>query len=385
MLVRLSVFILAATLLSFQSILAQYQRFESELGAGQMLPIYPHFPETDHHRSLAFSWMMSKPSPWNDRWHNPETGVLISYHDFGNDSILGTGLGLQYQMKLKQRLEKHFYLTQFFRFGGIYSNKAYHYIENTANIVSGSHYSFLIFAGLGFEFKVSDHFGFSLGGGMWHSSNGHTALPNVGVNTPMALFSASYTYPKRMQKRNHSYLPIDSLMQGLRPSFMFAIGTNENGSTIRPTNGEQYRKYLMAIGLQKRYRSIFRTSLSIEAYYDEAYRFWVESEELDSDEGSFLHASTLMLLFGHEFIYQRFGFILQGGLNIYNPTLDFLIRSNNSSGTVDWIKRYVPGRVAMRYYFLHPWKHQKSPFVQVAIKSNLGQADYLEFGLGINL
>ena len=365
-------------------VLAQSHAFELGTHTGRMLDIFPNFPSHTRHNMLSLSWSTRHYSYWYKAWHEPETGITLTYHDLGNPSVLGYGIGLQYQMLLKRRFRPRWRYFGRARLGGIYNTKHYDYIDNPANIVTGSRFSFLVSLGGGLEFKPSTRSRIILEGSMWHSSNGHTNLPNVGMNTPM--LSLAYRYYLKEEVYMNVPKPVDSCqVRPWYPVMNIAIGTNENGSTTRPTNGEKYQKYLVGFGFQKRYKPAFRLSLTLEAYYDEAYRFFVESEELSPDRNAFLQSSAVMILLGHEFIYNHFSIIFQGGINVYNPTLDYLIRNDRDPSTISLVKRYVPGRFAVRYYLKNLWQFMGSPFAQLGVKSNLGQADYLEFGLGFTL
>jgi hypothetical protein len=101
-----------------------------------------------------------------------------------------------------------------------------------------------------------------------------------------------------------------------------------------------------------------------------------------SDGNGILESSAVMLMVGHEFIYGRFGWIVNAGVNLYNPTLDRIINEVEQRSFSSVSKRYVPGRFAVRYYFNLPENSMAGTFIQLGVKSNLGQADFMEIGVG---
>ena len=48
-------------------------------------------------------------------------------------------------------------------------------------------------------------------------------------------------------------------------------------------------------------------------------------------------------------------------------------------------KRYIPGKFGVNYYLKSPWKPQGwNVYCGVYVKSNMGQADFLETAIGID-
>lgn len=373
-------FLIFLTMASF----SQVQHRSVELGAygGKVMKIYNNFPQREMHSAVAITFSHWKPSLENSVFGSPESGVCLSIHRFGNDSILGYGIGAQYEMAFNQRLTKRWSLTQRIRPGLVYNTKPYHYIDNTKNIVTGAKFAAFMALSLGLKYDVSHRLSAKLDFSFWHSSNGHTRLPNVGLNSPLAMVSVQYKFYQNPDTfallKCHRWKPNWSFIG------FGSMGFNQAGGTTRPVNGPTLSKRLVSAGVGYRFRTIHRLSLSVEAYHDNTYRLWNETMEW-TKSGDFFQASALMLMFGHEFIYKRWGMCINAGVNLYNPTLDRIIQRIESPSTMGIIKRYVPGRFAIRYYFIQGHNGSYLAFMQTGIKSNLGQADFFELGLGFNL
>jgi hypothetical protein len=348
--------------------------------AGNMLDIYPNIPKHRTQQSAFLNLRWGKTNPYRELYGNPEHGIILSFHELGNRRVFGQAVGLQYQVSFNQYLSRRWRTFQRINYGGLWVNRPYHFIDNPENIVFGSPFSSMITVSAGVRYKVHQH-AVALQASYWHSSNAHTVLPNVGMNTPMLMLSFErffYIEDIYIIDTNHRRFQ-------LAPQFGLqlygALGLNEAGGTIRPTNGAKYNKYLLSLGGSYRYKTIHRVSLTLDAYYDEAYALWNETMQWSSDR-PVLGASAVMLLLGHEFIYDRFGLVIQGGVNVYNPTLGQLIGKVESPSTSNRIKRYVPGRFALRYYVNKDEHNDGSLFIQIAVKSNMGQADFMEIGIG---
>jgi hypothetical protein len=369
-----------AILLAFFS-KGQMQHRSLEIGglAGQMLNIYPDFPARKAQTALLISYSHWRRSQANEDFHRPESGVCLSFHNFGNSNDLGYGVGLQYQITFHQKLSERLSLTECFRPGLIYNTKPYHYLSNTKNIVSGAPFSALIGASMGLNYKMTSSLSLNLEATLWHASNGHTGLPNVGMNSPMGMLSVQYRFDK--SKIDTLKFTRGSFDKKMGIVVMGSIGVNQAGGTTRPTNGQEYVKGLVSIGGSWRTRTTQRWTLTLDACYDQTYRLWNETQEWTS-KNAFTESSAIILMLGHEWIYQHWSLISNGGLNLYNPTLGKIVGRVEEPNIANVIKRYVPGRFAVRYYFTHPWKSSRSGFVQLGIKSNFGQADFVEMGLG---
>jgi len=344
---------------------------------GKMLDIYPSFPDRGVHYGTQINLKRWKQTAYQKAYGFPEQGLAFSFHDFGNPNVLGYGIGLQYQLTFLQQLSSKWSLTEAVQFGGVYNSHPYHIIDNPQNIVLGTHFSALMTAQVGMRYQINPQWYANINGGLWHSSNGHTGLPNVGMNSLLLGFGVGYGLQAPSSSTS------DSLNLANKWGFILlgSYGINEAGGTTRPTNGGLYSKQLIGIGATYRFRNIHRLSLTLEGYYDQTYQLWNKSQEWNN-YGTFIDASAVMLMLGHEFIYGHFGLLINAGINLYNPTLKRIEDLKDNPSLSGQTKHLFPGRFAIRYYPWLPENHTHAPFVQAGIKSNLGQADFLELGIG---
>jgi hypothetical protein len=363
---------------------AQIQYRTIEVGAlgGKMLDIYPNFPSRGLHRAVILSYSHLRDTQANRDFGRPTAGATLSFHDFGNAKVMGYGIGLQFEMTFAQRLTEKFYLIEKFRPGVVYSTKSFHYLDNPKNIVMGSSFAALMGATMGIRYSISKRLSTCLEASIWHSSNGHTALPNVGMNSPLAMISMRYVFSEDSVSVNHRGPGTNRFLSPWSLTIGGAYGINEAGGTNQPVNGPLYAKGLASIGVGYIFRRIHRVTLAMEGYYDNTYRLWNESQEWVKED-EFVQSSALMILLGHEFIYNRWALVINAGVNIYNPTLNRIVGDIEANTAPNKIKRWIHGRFAIRHYIWKPRKGRASLYAQAGIKSNFGQADFLEFGLGM--
>lgn len=348
---------------------------------GQMLDIYPNFPIRGWHTAGELRVARQRKTMSSDAFGHPTSGVVLSIHNLGNNAVLGWGAGLQYEMKFGADLHQRLRWTASFRPGIIYNNRYFDIIENPENIVTGSRFSALMTVTTGLQFQLDHRWNMEFGASIWHSSNGHTALPNVGMNSTLAYVRIGHRFRFRATMdtaRIDLMQPLNN-MRHVAWQVHFGYGLNEAGSTVRPVGGPLLQKYLLSTGIMLRLNRAQRLSLSIDAYHDETYALWNASQQWNE---SWWSNKAVMILAGHEFMYQRWSLLLAAGVNLYNPTLDRIVFDTERPTIANTIKRYVPGRFAIRYHFLNPWLHRSNAYLQAGIKSNFGQADFLEFGLG---
>lgn len=346
-------------------------------GAGKMLDIFVNFPQRSLHQQLSLNYSWQGSGAYAQAFGNHENQVRLSIHDFGNDTVLGRGVGLQYHLRLIKQL-KHIAGFMSFGFGGVYCTNAYDYLRNRNNIVLGSRVQALVSGELGLLLPLSRSWQLGVSASIWHSSNMHVQLPNVGLNTPMFNVHAKYSWTHAAKANS-----VQQIKNQREWNVRYAWGLNEAGTTIRPTNGPKYNKYIAVIGYSYRFRTIHRLSIDIEAYYDQAYRMYNEIGQHELNHPR-LQSSAVMLMIGHEFIYDHFGLVVHAGLNVYNPTINYLYREIFSDGGYS-LGQLIPLRMAARYYFLLPENNRVAPYLQFGVKSNFGLADYMELGLGFIL
>lgn len=350
---------------------------EVNSGAGKMLDIFINFPQRTLHQQLSLCYGWQGSGAYAEAYGNNENQVRLSLHDFGNDTVLGHGVGLQYQLRIKKE-QKHIAGFMSFGFGGVYCTNSYDFLSNRSNIVLGSKFQALVSGELGMLLQLNPSWQLGASASIWHSSNMHVQLPNVGLNTPM--FNGHVKYNWSHNAKVDSNKGIENQSEW---NVRCGWGLNEAGTTIRPTNGPKYNKYIAVIGYSYRFRTIHRVSIDLEAYYDQAYRMYNEIG-LDELKHPRMQSSAVMLMLGHEFIYNHFGLVVHAGINVYNPTINYLYRELFSDGGYS-LGQLIPLRLAARYYFLLPENNRVAPYLQFGVKSNFGLADYMELGLGFIL
>jgi hypothetical protein len=306
----------------------------------------------------------------------------MSYYDLGNDRILGKCIGLQGNFQTYHQLGKRVEWNIGFAFGGAYFTESYDYLTNPENIMSGSAWSFMATGNMGVRIPLNESLKFVSNIKYHHTSNAHLVLPNVGMNMLMLDAGLSYTIQESTKNDSITYKQYAPTFQ---PYIRGFYGLNELGETTRPTNGPRYYKVGTAIGVNYHWKPAHNLSAELVMYYDDANYTYLLLTEDSEYEATRSNASVAMLLVGHEFLFGRFGFITQLGINLHNPGLDQITNDLSEPSTADKIGRWIPGRFCMTFYPLGRNVPYVIPMLHAGVKTHLGGADFLEVGLALEL
>ena len=349
---------------------------------GKVLKIYSDFPESSQGYGIDIAWTRQGDTNniWEGLYDYPETGIVLTYTNFGNSDTLGSSIGLVYRFQLMQMLGKRWSITEGMDMGFAYYNKPFHNIENPGNIAVGGSFSALIRFNFSIRYAIANSWQLYTGFTFHHASNGHTGLPNVGINIPMLNFGLVY-YLKKDDSFYNVPKPQFECNKKVQFNMRFAMGINRFGSEVGPSNGPYYPIYLASFYLDKRVSGINKLQFGIDTYYNSGYRQYLESQQPKELEANFVNSSVISIWIGNELLIGRMGIILQVGYYLHNPFLKYFIKQDE---TADQLKAYIPGRFGVQYYLKDHFHGARSnAFIGVYVKSNMGQADFLEFSLGV--
>lgn len=364
--------------------LGQSSVYEAGFHTGPILEVYPDFPPSTGANMVELGWRQynDTSSFWQKLYNYPEIGLSLSFADYGNRNVLGYGIGVKYRFQQLHSISERLHFFKGASFGLLFATTPFHYLSNPDNNTTGGLVSFLPNAFLGFKYNLTSHFQLQTSFVYWHSSNAHSALPNAGINVPALNVSLNYYVDKytKANKPGEVYAKPTDWEFGIR----LAGGINEFGSTT-PVNGPHYGMYLLSASVMKHVSPIDRVQVVLDAYYNTSYRSFLESQDVSVMQSSFGNSSVVSVLIGNELLYNRVGLVIQAGYYVHNPFLRYYIKDVlQSSKTGQLLKAQMPGRLGMHFYLKDPLRHKGTNcFTGVFVKSNMGQADFLEMTLGV--
>ena len=377
--------------------------FIPEILVGKTQEANSHFPETKLQKNLFFSmgrYNFNAKKEWAARLNYPKTGISLGFTDFGNSEKVGYAYSLipfiEFSI-LKKRIEG---LNLQIGFGCSYTDTQYNIITNQFNkaITTDINWSFRSF--LYYDLFNTNSIDWRFGIGYLHHSNGHTNLPNQGLNSLAASLSA------KIDKNSNSTTPFEksAFTSKSQPYLSIRIGLGQN--VLSEKFNSKKEVFTVSASAGKILNNTFKFGGGFYyRFYEHYYDYIKNNEALVEEqfphftENPFGYATAFGLFATSELLIDHFGIEFDLGLNIYKPfyKIDWQLNQGYSYentngetvevlGELNWyyeIKRTISARMGLKYYL---WTTNKAPkhnvFVGAHINANLGQADFTELSFG---
>lgn len=355
---------------------------ELGINTGKVIKNFPSFPDRD--LSFLTSFRIGSKLKGEKLWHKyynyPQSGFLFLFGTLGNNKVLGNVTSLMYDFTMEQKLSDKLYLQEGLSFGLAYFNKSYNEFTNPENIVTGSPVTFGANASVYLQYYFNPFWSGIGQVSIFHSSDSHYQLPNLGVNLPTIGLGIRY-HPNPLVVINKNEAPFE-LDRKLHFNVRVALGINENGGSTGPVNGPKYPIYLFSAFVTKKIGAVNKLQTGLEAYYNTGYYDNITSENFFEDHQQ-IRSCCLLYTLGHEFLMGHFSLMTNGGIYIYNPYYREKIKRDNETDVRTKLKSWFTARIGVQYYLLDAMFYQRHQvFAGIYIKTNLGQADFLESSIG---
>lgn len=357
--------------------------FELSAGVGKVIRNYPDFPELEKPAYVAaFNYLRhyNGYKPWHRYYNYPMMGISITGGAMGNSAVLGYFAGAMTMMSFEKEISSKWFWAPRLSLGSAWFSNPFDEQHNPENVIIGSEFTFLASAELAAGFRLNEHYAIIGKFTLLHASNSHFKLPNVGMNLPVLAIGARYTLTNQKEPLSDTVsLP---KFNKIRFNFRVALGVNESGSSTAPVNGPKYPIYLASATVSKMFSPVNKVSAGIEAWYNKGVYDFIVSQEFYST-GRHEKSMAAAIVLGHEFLMGKWGLLTTGGIYIYNPFYKEKLKQNEIDGVKDNLKAYIPARIGVQYYFKNTnYNDHQNLFVGIYIKTNFGQADFLESGFG---
>ncbi|MGL2994609.1 acyloxyacyl hydrolase [Flavobacterium sp. TSSA_36] len=366
---------------------------------GKTIPSISIFPATENQKGFDVS--IAKTTFDNHTWakalHYPKTGLLFSLADFGNTQQVGYGFTLMPYLdfgvlnKCTNRLRFQIGL------GASYNNVIYDKVTNPGNFGISTHFTWAFRSFIYYDIIHKKDFSVKIGGGATHFSNGHTRLPNHGLNSFLATVKTDFNLSRSpLQTSSSSEDHDDSANQ-----YYFSTRLGLGQKVLARDFNERKNTYTLSLAVGRIKNKTYKYGFGVYyRFYEDYYDYIKESGTVITTKFPTLknnpyHNATALGVFSNfEVLMNHFSIETELGLNLYKPAykLDWYLNNGGSStgvyvakefGTKAKIKQYISSRLGFRYYAITANKAPKhNLFVAANINANLGQADFSELSLG---
>ena len=350
---------------------------------GKILKNYPIFPKNNF--STFYELNIAKQTDGSKEWHKyynySVVGCAIIFGDLGNNKVLGQNISIVPNIVFINKKLSNWHCETKIGIGVAYFNKKYNRISNSENLLIGSSFTNITNLSCGILYDISDHLSIKAAASVFHFSDGHYQLPNVGLNIFLFNFNVKY-FPFSKPQIISSISKVNyknKIHFNLRTGF----GIHEFGFATKPIGGAKYPVYLSTIYLSKRFNYKNNVHLGLFVNYYTGFNDYIISKELFDGKNSHLKSMVVSVFLGHEFVIGRFGIVAQCGFNIYNPFVKQYYKLVNNDGFNAKLKIYNSNKLGFQYYiFKNTDITRNNLYLGVYIKSNSGQADVIECSLG---
>jgi hypothetical protein len=357
--------------------------YETELRIGYVVKNYPTFPELKGPTvlgSLRIGKRLNGFQMWHRYYRFPYLGVDFTAGYLSNKKVLGCLFGVSPEMMFSQKLSSRFYLGEILGMGLAWFNHPYDKNKNKENTLIGTRITALPHASLGLEYYITPFWSLWVRASAYHASNCHYQLPNIGVNISSASIAIRYhPHPALViNKERTTFITEKKIHFNAR----FGIGINERGQSTGPVGGPKRFIYLTQLYFTKNLAPVNKLQAGFEMTYNTGVYDSIYYGEFYKKEKN-LKSCALVFFLGHEFLMGHFSLSTQGGIYIYNPFYRDLEKRNEHKDFKDQLKTLFIARLGFQYYFKDiVLVHTNQLFAGIYVKTNFGQADFLDLGIG---
>lgn len=391
----LKYFVLFLLFWQFSKCLAQEKNksifyFEPAYMVGKVVPNYlNNFPSTNLQHAINIDVGTLKRdtnNSWTKYYNYPPTGISFFFSNIGNNSIFGNQVSvlpfISFRVLKKQKPLCYLKLG----LGASYFTTPYDSISNTRNIDIGSTFTWAFQAFLYQSIHRTNGLDLRIGLGYSHSSNGHTQLPNLGINS--ALISVSSQLYK---KQNQAYLPPNKnksnfeTAKHLTINLEKGIGFHEFGHKDYPIGGKkqlvQTTNFALGCILKNHYRA--KVGLMYR-FYDSYYEYILTHNEPEYSENPKNSSSNVELFVGSEFFFGHLTIDINLGINVYKPFYKRFEELFPERKQWEYtVKQIFSTRLGLNLYLVNTNKLPKNNiYIGPRIKTNFDQADFTEITFG---
>lgn len=358
--------------------------FTPEIHYGVTLPSNKSFPDRKMQKSLQLNWNtqnLDLSKKWVHLLNYPATGVNLSYTDFGNPEEIGKAYAIA--PFIEYNFKKDYLSNVFLKacLGVSYVNRQYDPVTNVNNMATSTPVNAYFNLSMKYKTQLFEQWPITLGGGYVHYSNGHSKLPNKGINS--AVFSLAYDFhfikndlrkPEQRLAIARSYQTYFDFKNGMGSQDFLHYKPEKNYVVSHAFQGGIVIKDTYKLGLGVGYR-----------FYRHYYDYIVENDLVEYMDHPRWKASNIFVFISTEALLNHVGLNIDGGLNIHKPfykkhfELQYLPLNFKYE-----LKKLFVGRMGLKLYANNTSKlPQNNLYLGAHINANLSQADFIEFSVGI--
>ncbi len=353
---------------------------------GRLVKIHGEYPENKISTltELHLGWKLKGKKNWHRSYQFPTAGISLLHAQFGNQDVLGQAIALIPSLRFEKWTNKTRWSWRA-GLGVAGFNKPFDVETNPKNLVIGSRFTNMTM----FRFEMSRPFAgkfrYAIGVSFTHCSDAHIAVPNIGANLLSVHAGLSFCNQPSLLINQNARKAKQKIHDLWKPGAEFIFGLHEFQGTTRPIDGPMHFIYGESVFVSHQFTSCRTFSIGLNHYYYTSYLDYMSSQEL-FPQGTNLRskAHQVVLFTGYEWHFGKISFFVQAGVSLYNPFIEAMnkVWDLPKHGL---LYSYTSNKIGYRIHFLSDAVQNKiafDPYFHLAVKTNGGTADFLEFALG---
>ena len=362
---------------------------QPEFMIGKALPGNSNFPETKSQTiySLSIGKLHYNPEKlWTVYFNYPSTGLSVFYSNYGNNEVFGSSITVLPYIALNTS-RRHFNSFHFkIGMGASYFSTSYNKYSNPRNLAVGSRISWVFQTTAYYNLLLSKHVDLNLGVSFIHHSNGHTKLPNLGLNSVLlSVSSRIYLDPIQTNNKEKFQKPKLNRTKQYFAMARLGIGMHEFGGPDSETGGIKRAVDVVSFGVGTVFKQVVKLRVGFTyRFYQQYYNYILDYQPEEYTGHPVYGASNLQVYIGGEFLLGHIGIDGEIGINILKP---FYVYHNelyeDDKAVKYWVKKILSPRLGLKLYLNNTANNPKNNlYVGAYINANYGQADFSEISFG---
>ena len=381
--------ILVCLLFLTLSITAQKSAFqEFTFFAGSVVPNYPSYPDLKVYKGVQYTFgsiAHNNEASWGSFFNHPSVGLQVAAANIGNNAVFGNQFSLRPCLALNLGSNPYRRFDFEFAYGASYFTKYYANSAGKENKVIGSPFTWNFTIGL---FKTAQLKGKSqlrFGLQYVHASNGHTQLPNFGLNAMTA--HVGLRFHKKTIPLDAKKIPYQKKQdkKQIATILRFGIGVQELGGTSNPIGVNKYAVYTIspAIHFVLNKQIHIRTGFAYRTY--NGMKGFLGRDSISALGYTPSQNKNVYFFLASEWHLGHIAFDIEGGLNVYKPFYKPFFDTYERPGKLDYqLKNLFNCRLGLMAFLFTPEQNKRyNPFIAAHLSANFGQADFSELSIGV--
>ncbi len=329
---------------------------------GLILPHYKSMNYIIENKIKAFDIVFGLSTKGKKNWHKlhkyPTVGFGYSYANLGNNEILGSANSVY------SYINKSFFKTNKFKInydlaaGIAYLNKPFDKKNNVSNFVIGSHINAYLHVYADIKYLITKNTAINASFGITHFSNGASKQPNKGLNQLTGALGATYFFNNIESFKNNSIN--ENKKSNFKKKFEFIVIYSGGKKENFPTWNKKYYISSLIISGNRSISEKSKLGLGLDLFYDPS----LETKYTKKSEPKNTEFIFPGIHFSYDIVFGKLSFTMQQGIHPILPPSDYPL---------------IFQRWGLRYRFY------KNLIASVSLKSYMGFAQMIEFGIGYKL